>query len=360
MVEIKLHLPISSEEDNRWMAMWGVNQDVVFSLGTFQKILSDNPNENDFRFNIHCDGGSVSEGLAIYDAIRTSGKNIYCNIEGGCHSMAICILLAAPKENRTANKNCRALIHKVIMPVVQYANVDDLKRMAEELEREQTAILNIYADRTGIDFETLENLMKEEKVRTADELLNYGFISKINDYNTNLKKDLKKDLFINAKKEKMDRKEVLKATNDLLSKVKNLLTGEAVNYDFTDEEGKVLFSTEAEDDTLEIGMSAQPDGTFELPDGRTITIAEGVITEIKEASSQTEEVANLIAQNAKLTASLNEAVAIINELKKNVESNYKPAARQVNRKSPAANSYDDFKTEIKNKRAQMVGRKEQN
>ena len=357
MVEIKLHLPISSEDDNRWMAMWGANQDAVFSLDTFQKILEDNPSENDFKFNIHCDGGSVSEGLAIYDAIRTSGKNINCNIEGVCHSMAICILLAAPKENRTANRNCRALIHKVIMPVAQYANVDDLKRMTEELEREQTAILNIYAERTGIDFETLENLMKEEKVRTADELMNYGFISKINNYNTNLKKDL----FINEKKEKMNKKEVLKATNDLLAKVKNLLTGEAANYDFTDEEGKVLFSTEAEDDTLEIGMSAQPDGTFELPDGRTITIAEGVITEIKEAPSETEEeVANLIAANAKLTASLNEAVAIINELKKNVESNYKPAVRQVNRKSPAANSYDDFKAEIKNKRAQMMGRKEQN
>lgn len=355
MVEIKLHLPISSEEDNRWMAMWGVNQDVVFSLDTFQRILEENPNENDFKFNIHCDGGSVSEGLAIYDAIRTSGKNIYCNIEGGCHSMAICILLAAPKENRTANKNCRALIHKVMMPVVQYANVDDLKRMTEELEREQTAILNIYTDRTGIDFETLENLMKEEKMRTADELLKYGFVSKINDYNTNLKKDL----FINKKKEKMNRDEVLKATNDLLAKVKNLLKGQAVNYDFTDDEGKLLFSTESEDDTLEVGLSAQPDGVFELPDGRTITIAEGVITEIKEAESQTEEeVANLIATNAKLSASLNEAVTLINELKKNVESNYKPSVRQVNRKSPTSNSYDDFKTEIKNKRAQMLGRKE--
>ena len=122
----------------------------------------------------------------------------------------------------------------------------------------------------------------------------------------------------------------------------------------------MLFSTEAEDDTLEIGLSAQPDGTYELPDCRTITIAEGVITEIKEAESQTEEVANLIAANAKLSESLNEAVAIINELKKNVESNYKPSVRQVNRKSPAANSYDDFKAEIKNKRAQMLGRKEQN
>lgn len=357
MVEIKLHLPISSEDDNRWMAMWGADQDVVFSLDTFQRILDENPDENDFKFNIHCDGGSVSEGLAIYDAIRTSGKNIFCNIEGGCHSMAICILLAAPKENRTANKNCRALIHKVMMPIVQNANVDDLKRMMEELEREQTAILNIYADRTGVDFETLENLMKEEKMRTADELIKYGFISKINGYNTNLKKDL----FINAKKEKMNKEEVLKATNDLLAKVKNLLTGGAVNFDFTDAEGKVLFSTEAEDETLEVGMSAQPDGTFELPDGRTITIAEGVITEIKEAESQTEEeVANLIAANAKLSESLNEAVAIINELKKNVESNYKPSVRQVNRKSPTANSYDDLKTEIKNKRAHMLGRKEQN
>ena len=46
-------------------------------------------------------------------------------------------------------------------------------------------MLNIYEDRTGTDRETLKGLLKEEKMRTADELLQYGFISKINPYTTN-------------------------------------------------------------------------------------------------------------------------------------------------------------------------------
>ena len=32
----------------------------------------------------------------------------------------------------------------------------------------------------------------------------------------------------------------------------------------------MLFTTEAEDDTLEVGMAASPDGEFELTDGRVV------------------------------------------------------------------------------------------
>ncbi|MDE6499781.1 MAG: hypothetical protein K2K83_03645, partial [Rikenella sp.] len=86
-----------------------------------------------------------------------------------------------------------------------------------------------------------------------------------------------------------------------------------------------LFTTEAEDDTLEVGMPATPDGTFTIADGREVTIAEGVITEIVEpdAGEQTE----VEAENRLLRSQLAEAAALIRDLKKNIRSNYTPAGR---------------------------------
>ena len=110
MIEINVYKPIDSEDI--FAAWWGM-EDCVFSADAVHRIFNENPSENEFKFNINCDGGSVHEGLRIYDVLRTSGKKIHANIEGGCHSMAIILLLAAPAENRSANRNARALIHKV-------------------------------------------------------------------------------------------------------------------------------------------------------------------------------------------------------------------------------------------------------
>ena len=182
MVEVNVYKVIDSEDV---FFNWMFGEDISFSADTVHRVFDENPDEKEFRFNINCDGGSVSEGLRIYDVLRTSGKTLYCNIEGGCHSMAVVLLLAAPAENRTANPNARALVHEVRAFTFDDMTADQLRSLADEIDTEQNAILDIYAERTGYDRAQLEILMKEEKQRTAQELLNYGFISKINAYTTN-------------------------------------------------------------------------------------------------------------------------------------------------------------------------------
>ena len=161
MVEINVYKPI--DRDDPFMSWWGF-EDEVFSGDTIHKIFDANPNETEFKFNINCDGGSVHEGLRIYDILRTSeGKTYFTNIEGGCHSMAVCVLLAAPFENRTANPNARSLIHEVRTYLWDGLTADEAKVLGDQLAMEQDSILNIYAERTGKPKEELEVLMKEEK-----------------------------------------------------------------------------------------------------------------------------------------------------------------------------------------------------
>lgn len=333
MIRIKLH-DVIANESHKWYYCWD-DDEGVFSLAFVKKLLEDNPDEKDIAFDIHCPGGEVEEGLAIYDVLRTSGRNIYMNIEGSCHSMAVTLLLAAPLENRTANPNCLALIHEV--QTWAGGSVSEMERELATAKMLQGKILDIYADRTGKDRAELEAIMNEEKERTADELLAWGFIGSINSYNTNVKPKSNKSSHTMAKSLKS-------LATEFLHKVTNFVDAH-FNYDFVDGEGNVLFSTEAEDDTLEVGMAATPDGTFTIADGRTVTIAEGVITEIVEAAGEggegegegaeggaggegvAEVIANLRAENASLRQQLSEAANIIREYRKNTKSNYKPSRR---------------------------------
>ena len=97
MIFINLKGAIDSEENRVMMELWGGTPEIC-SVETFRRVLDEHPDEQEVCINIDCDGGSVEEGFKIYDLLRMSGRTIYTNIVGGCHSMAVCILLAAPAE----------------------------------------------------------------------------------------------------------------------------------------------------------------------------------------------------------------------------------------------------------------------
>ena len=359
MVDIKVYRVIANEQENIFFKMFGSEEEMVFSAESINRILSENKDETEFRLNIHCDGGSTEEGFAIYDTLRTSGKTLFANIDGGCHSMATILLLAAPKENRTANPNARALIHEVRAGA--YGTIDEMQAAVELAKAEQERILDVYVERTGYDRTKLEEMMKAERYVSAKELLNLGFISKINTYSTNQKpKAMAKNEIAASLLGKID---------GLSKAVKNLLTGAPVNYDFNDADGNLLFSTEKEDDSLAVGDAASPDGVFVLEDGRTVTIAEGAITEIADAPEEApEDVAQLTAQVSDLTAQvealkgkLQESVNLLTEARALVASNAVIATRQTQQnskpgaKGPGKLSFDQLKTEAREKRAKMQG-----
>ena len=135
--------------------------------------------------------------------------------------------------------------------------------------------------------------------------------------------------------------ELKKTATNFLNSIQKFLGKGTFNYEFVDENGEVLFTTEEESDTLEVGMPASPDGTFTIADGRTVTIAEGVITEIQEAGTTSEdedgaennsgderaELENLRAENAELKINLQNAADIIRDLRSQISSNYLPGRR---------------------------------
>lgn len=275
MLTIRVHKNIYPENDG-WFGMYG-EKSFVFSLEEVQRIFAEHPDEQDVRFDIHSNGGAITEAFAIYDFLRTSGRNIHTNIEGSCHSAAVVLLLAAPAENRTANAHAFALIHKVSGGIG--GTVDDVEAYAEDMRTLQDQMIGIYADRTNLSREEAERIVNEQKERNTDELLEWGFIARINPYITNYaaQNQPTKNTMTNIKEKLM---QVANEIGNLLGIAPQAVV---VNYDFVDKDDNVVFSTEGETADLSVGMEAKPDGVFTLADGRTVTIEGGKIATIEEA-----------------------------------------------------------------------------
>lgn len=342
---------IDNEQTKAMFQFWGGGYE-VFTHDNLKAILDANPKEEEVTLNIDCDGGSVEEGLKIYDLLRTSGKTIYTNITGGCHSMAVVILLAAPPENRSANRNVRALIHRVYTEHCGMISADDCLFLAEGLIVEEDAILDIYAERTEVEREVLANVMREEKIHNAQSLLELNFISKINTYNTNQ--------FYNSILRTMNGKNKTSAYGRFMGKLnahRQKMRGGAVNFDYLDAEGEVVFFTDAEEDTLAIGdsvtlSSGEASGTFILDDGREVVVEDNIVVDIVETENESIE-----ERVEELEDLLEEATNVIVEQQRELRnlkggSNYKPANRQVrvpatrsNRKGQRVNNVEDIKAE---------------
>lgn len=302
MLEIKLHEVIDAES-SAWIYEW-FGMAHPFTLETLQRYLEENPDEKDIKLQIHCDGGNVLEGLAIYDCLRTSGRNIFCNVEGSCHSMAIVLLLSAPKAQRTANPNAQFLIHEVQGGVS--GSTTAVERYAEEMRDLQNRILDIYADRTGAERSVLENAMKEEKMRDANYMLEQGFIGAINEYNTNAK------------------------TMNIFDKLKNLISQAEIeeqgaqNANEPAEPNNALAeqvsALTAERDTLNAEREQMQSRIAELENARN--------EQAEQVNALTEQVNTLTAERDALNNTIAERDAEITDLKGQIQSNGVAPTRQ--------------------------------
>lgn len=181
MIYIDVKGEILNSNTHALMNVFGMGE-LDFSLQNIKDAFERSPEDNDVTMNLNSIGGDMLEGFAIYDYLRTSGRNIYSNIIGECSSIATVIHLAAPKANRSANKHATSVLH--FGSTGAWGKAEDLERQAEMLRDANEKMIAIYIERTGSSRQDLEAIMKEDARQDTDTLLKLGFISSVNDYNT--------------------------------------------------------------------------------------------------------------------------------------------------------------------------------
>ena len=356
---LKVYSAIMPEEERMFMQFMGLDGVSFNSIDEFITSIPEDDDVIDMRIN--SPGGVVPEGWAIIDKLRATGKKIVATIEGDAASMAAIVLLAA--SERKAYKHARLLIHDAYFPEYTLAGAyrkEDLEKLAASLEEDNKRALDFMVERTGADRETLEALMKEDKFIDMEQAKELGFIHEILEpasavakpkawkrTQTNSSTDMSKTNTIAS---------AFKAFAEALGlSVKMEDAPAPVGYVLTAQDGTEITIDKPEGEDPAVGDTASPDGEFLMPDGTTIVVADGVITEIRDAEPEPEpdatdeahqaeiaakdaEIASLQARIAELEANQMSAdqktiVAKVTKaggaawLDKALKSNYKPAQR---------------------------------
>lgn len=119
-------------------------------------------------------GGSVVEGLAIYDALRAAsenGQNIKTSALGMAASISSIIFMAG--DEREVSDNAEIMIHN--SHVMTGGNKHELKDAIKTLDGMDSRMIDIYTSRAGLSAEEVTSLLDEETFMSADEAVNKGF-----------------------------------------------------------------------------------------------------------------------------------------------------------------------------------------
>lgn len=130
----------------------------------------------DIELHINSKGGDAFEGMAIMNSLKnyTGGEKVAI-IDGFCASAATLPLFAM--DTVKAHETTMFVFHK--SGTMAFGHSSDLRKAADELDTIDGAVIDLYMKRfTGTEDE-LNALLDEDKIITAKQALEYGFIDEI-------------------------------------------------------------------------------------------------------------------------------------------------------------------------------------
>jgi ATP-dependent protease ClpP protease subunit len=164
----------------------GYWDDDVVSAETFNKAISEIPQENNIVLRINSPGGNVYAGLAIYNYLLAYKDRTICVIDGMCGSIATIVACASGKV--IMNLGSIYAIHKPWSYVS--GNADDLRKSAEDLDKIFESIVDIYEVKTKLKREEIKDLMTKTTLFSDKEAQEKGFVDEISKAKTTNEFDL--------------------------------------------------------------------------------------------------------------------------------------------------------------------------
>ncbi|HDD0210833.1 TPA: Clp protease ClpP [Staphylococcus aureus] len=171
----------------------------------FKNKLDELGNVNEIDVHINSAGGNVFEGHAIYNMLRMHPAKI--NIYVDALAASIASVIAMSGDAIFMHKNSFLMIHNSWIMTV--GNAKELRKMADLLEKTDTASNSAYLDKAkDLDQGQLKQMLDAETWLTAEEALSFGLIDEVLGANeiaasiskeqykrfNNVPEDLKKDV----------------------------------------------------------------------------------------------------------------------------------------------------------------------
>ena len=135
-------------------------------------------NVHDILVRVNSPGGSVFEGLAIFNGLVSHGARIRAQVDGLAASIASVIVMAAAPGQIAMHENALFMIHN---PWASAAggDADKLRKLASTLDTVKANMVRAYGRHSTLDPEDISQLMQDETWLDAPTAIEKGFADTI-------------------------------------------------------------------------------------------------------------------------------------------------------------------------------------
>jgi ATP-dependent Clp endopeptidase proteolytic subunit ClpP len=143
----------------------------------FQLALDEAEKQGTTEFEVHINsyGGSVFDGIAIYNLLKS--KNVITYVDGIAASIASVIAMAGKEV--FMYKSTMLMIHNVWM--LAAGDNNEMQKNADQLKQINESIIKIYMQKTGLSKSEITDMMDADTFLTDKEALKKGFVDGIVD-----------------------------------------------------------------------------------------------------------------------------------------------------------------------------------
>lgn len=133
--------------------------------------------DKDIYLYINSPGGSVTDGLAIFDTMNYIKPDVCTVCLGMAASMGAFLLAAGAKGKRYALPNSEIMIHQPMGGASGQAT--DVAIHAEHILRIKANLNRILAERTGQTLEKIQQDTERDNFMTAEQAKEYGLVDEV-------------------------------------------------------------------------------------------------------------------------------------------------------------------------------------
>lgn len=137
----------------------------------FARELKDLGDVDQIHVRINSPGGSVTDGVAIYNTLKAHGARVDVTVEGMAASIASIIAMAGDKI--VIGQGALMMIHSPWTFAV--GSSEDMRETADVLDKFEAALIDIYESRSGQPRDSISAMLKAETWMNGEEAVRLGF-----------------------------------------------------------------------------------------------------------------------------------------------------------------------------------------
>jgi ATP-dependent Clp protease, protease subunit len=163
--------------DQRKVFFWGeVNEKNCREVVTKLLYLDANKQGEEIKLYINSPGGSVTEGMVVYDTIRMLPSPVSTICMGMSASMGALLLSAGVKGRRFIFPHSEVMIHQPALGGYYQATVADLEIQARQIKKTKELSGRILSENCGQPLEKVMQDLERDYWMNAQEAIAYGIV----------------------------------------------------------------------------------------------------------------------------------------------------------------------------------------